>query len=215
MSVGANIKQLRKSHRLTQDELAEKLNVARSTVTQWENGWSNPRMGTVQRLAGVFGVSAADIVSERGPQQGAIPSYALPVHGASATVPVRVLGRTHADEPMDEEECDYSVELPESIVNNHPRAFALLVEGDCMDRRFPPGCHVLVDPDTPPTNGCVAVVEVGPGEAVLRVWMRGSTTLLLAADSHADHEDVVITPEHEGVRCVGVAVWFQAAGELV
>lgn len=34
MSVGANIKQLRKSHRLTQDELAEKLNVARSTVTQ-------------------------------------------------------------------------------------------------------------------------------------------------------------------------------------
>lgn len=126
-----------------------------------------------------------------------------------------MLGRIHAGEPMDEEESDCSVKFPESVVNNHPRAFALLVEDDWMDRRFPSGCHVLVDPDTPPINGCATVVEVEPGEAVLRVWMRGSTTLLLAADSHADHEDVVVTPDYEEARCVGVAVWFQAAGELV
>lgn len=65
MTVAANIKRYREKMGLTQEELAEKLGVARSTVTQWENGWSSPRMGKVQQLARVFHVTTADIVSER------------------------------------------------------------------------------------------------------------------------------------------------------
>lgn len=49
---------------MTQGELANKLGVARSTVTQWENGWSSPRMGMVQKLAGVFNVTTGEIVSD-------------------------------------------------------------------------------------------------------------------------------------------------------
>ena len=64
MSVAANIKRYREHMNLTQGDLAEKLGVARSTVTQWENGWSSPRMGMVQKLAGVLRVSTSDIVSD-------------------------------------------------------------------------------------------------------------------------------------------------------
>lgn len=64
MSVAANIKRLRESVNLTQNELADKLGVARTTVTQWENGWSKPRMGMVEKLATVFHVSTSDIVAE-------------------------------------------------------------------------------------------------------------------------------------------------------
>lgn len=64
MSVTANIKRLRESVNLTQNELADKLGVARTTVTQWENGWSKPRMGMVEKLAAVFHVSTSDIVAE-------------------------------------------------------------------------------------------------------------------------------------------------------
>lgn len=49
MSVGANIKRMRKAADMTQEQLAEKLEVARSTVTQWEKGWSNPRIGMAQK----------------------------------------------------------------------------------------------------------------------------------------------------------------------
>lgn len=56
MSVEANIKRMREAEDMTQEQLAEKLDVARSTVTQWERGWSNPRIGMVQKIAGVFGV---------------------------------------------------------------------------------------------------------------------------------------------------------------
>lgn len=64
MTVAANIKHYREELGLTQGDLADKLGVARSTVTQWENGWSSPRMGMVQKLAGVFRVSTSEIVAD-------------------------------------------------------------------------------------------------------------------------------------------------------
>ena len=74
MSVSTNIKYLREKNDLTQEQLAEKLDVARSTVTQWERGWSNPRMGMIQRIAGVFGVSVSEIVSDN----SNVPDKAIP-----------------------------------------------------------------------------------------------------------------------------------------
>lgn len=64
MAVSSNIKRLRERANMTQGELADRLGVARSTVTQWENGWSSPRMGMVQKLAGVFRVSTSEIVAD-------------------------------------------------------------------------------------------------------------------------------------------------------
>ena len=211
MSVGTNIKQLRDRAGMTQEELADKLGVARSTVTQWENGWSNPRMGMVQKLAGVFHVTSSDIVSDE-PAKSTLPANAIPVRGTSAMVPVRVLGRTHAGERMDEHESDYEAEFPEGVVSRHPRCFALKVEGDCMNRRYPEGCHVLVDPDAEPSNGRAVVAEFEDGRSVLRCYYRGQSSLMLCADSFSEYEDIILTGE-DPVRLVGVVVWFQAERE--
>ena len=64
MGVADNIKHLRVDNGWTQEQLAKKINVSRATVTQWETGWSQPRMGAIQRLAGVFGVSISKIVDD-------------------------------------------------------------------------------------------------------------------------------------------------------
>ena len=212
MSVGTNIRQFRERLGLTQEELAERLGVARSTVTQWENGWSNPRMGMVQKLAGVFRVTSADIVSDDPAERFTLPANAIPVRGTSAMVPVRVLGHTHAGERMDEDESDYEAEFPEGVVSRHPRCFALKVEGDCMNRRYPEGCHVLVDPDAEPSNGRAVVAEFEDGRSVLRCYYRGQSSLMLTADSFSEYEDVILTGD-DPVRLVGVVVWFQAERE--
>ncbi len=75
MTVAANIKHYRESMGLTQGDLADKLGVARSTVTQWENGWSSPRMGMVQKLAGVFRVTTSDIVADEDPAPTSDPAF--------------------------------------------------------------------------------------------------------------------------------------------
>ena len=45
---------------------------------------------------------------------------------------------------------------------------------------------------------------------VMRRWYRGSSTLMLTADSHGEQEDMVFGPEDGPVRVIGTVVWWQA-----
>lgn len=174
----------------------------------------------VSRLIELFGVEPEDIKSEKyglaAQLSGRVrlPDGAMPVVPSSATVPLLTLGRVHAGAMTDEEEVAHRVEVPASVCENHPRAFALEVEGDCMDRVIPEGSHVLVDPDREPGNGSIAVVETESYSAVMRRWYRGSSTLMLTADSHSEQEDMVFGPEDGPVRVVGTVVWWQAPREM-
>lgn len=49
-----NIKAIRKSKGLSQQELAIKLNVARQTISKWEQGGSFPEMDKLIQLSGLF-----------------------------------------------------------------------------------------------------------------------------------------------------------------
>lgn len=53
-----NIKKARLNTGLTQIEVANKLGVAQAQYARWENGGRNPRKGTVEKLAEIFGTSA-------------------------------------------------------------------------------------------------------------------------------------------------------------
>lgn len=56
-SIGQTIKKLRKEKNLTQEELAELLNVTSQAVSKWENETGMPDISQILPLAGVFGVS--------------------------------------------------------------------------------------------------------------------------------------------------------------
>ena len=47
MGLAENIRKFRTDADLTQAKLADLVGVTRATVTQWETGWSQPRMGAV------------------------------------------------------------------------------------------------------------------------------------------------------------------------
>jgi repressor LexA len=211
MGIAENIKRLRTQSNWTQEQLAEKVGVTRSTVTQWETGWSQPRMGAVGRIASAFGVSVTDIVSEENHIPGAIPIKA----SRHATVPLRRVGKVHAGSLEDEELLDGEVEVPADVAEAHPRAVAMLVEGDCMDELVPEGCHVLVDPTmTEPHDRSVVVVETEDFEATMREWRVVGQTLVLVARSHQSYEDMVFSDPERPVRVLGTVVWFQSAGQM-
>lgn len=50
MSLGKSIKEKREELHMTQEELAEKLNVSRQAVSKWESGLSMPAEGNLQEL---------------------------------------------------------------------------------------------------------------------------------------------------------------------
>lgn len=219
MGLPENIDALLVKHDLTQEALARIAGVTPGSVTGWRKG-SRPRKEAISRLCEYFNISEDDLISDHyglaAKEHGryAMPDGAMPVVPSSATVPLLTIGRVHAGAMTDEEEVAHRVEVPASVCENHPRAFALEVEGDCMDRVIPEGSHVLLDPDREPGNGSIAVVETESYSAVMRRWYRGSSTLMLTADSHGEQEDMVFGPEDGPVRVIGTVVWWQAPREM-
>ena len=61
MELGKKIKQLRFKAGLTQEQLAEKLNIGAQSVSKWENGVSMPDIASLPLLAEIFGVSIEDL----------------------------------------------------------------------------------------------------------------------------------------------------------
>ena len=55
--IAKNITALRQSHKMTQIELAEKLNYSDKAVSKWERGESIPDVTVLKTIADLFGVS--------------------------------------------------------------------------------------------------------------------------------------------------------------
>lgn len=53
------LKELRKEKKLTQEELAQKINVTKLTISRWERGERLPKSDKAQELADIFGVNTA------------------------------------------------------------------------------------------------------------------------------------------------------------
>lgn len=60
---GAVIKKLREKNKLTQAELAEKLNVSDKTVSKWETARGYPDISLLEPIAKAFGVSITELIS--------------------------------------------------------------------------------------------------------------------------------------------------------
>lgn len=62
MTMGAKIKQLRSKKGLSQEKLAEKLNVSRSAVAKWEADGGIPEIDNLLQLSLAFGISIDELV---------------------------------------------------------------------------------------------------------------------------------------------------------
>ena len=58
-----NLLQLRKMNRLTQEDLAEKLDVTRQAIAKWESGETVPDLDKCKTLAEIFNVSLDDLAN--------------------------------------------------------------------------------------------------------------------------------------------------------
>ena len=68
MTIGEQIRAIRKHHNLTQKELADFAHIAVVTLQQYETGKRQPRLEQLQKIASVFGGSVEDIFELEIPQ---------------------------------------------------------------------------------------------------------------------------------------------------
>ena len=63
IKIGKFIQEKRKEHKLTQSDLAEKLNVTDRAISKWENGNCLPDAGTMPELCKILNISINDLFS--------------------------------------------------------------------------------------------------------------------------------------------------------
>ena len=64
MEFNENLKYLRKEAKMTQESLAERLNVSRQAVTKWERGQSLPDIQNLKEISNIFGVTIDSLVGD-------------------------------------------------------------------------------------------------------------------------------------------------------
>ena len=65
MELEERLVQLRKDHGLSQNELAERLNVSRQTISKWERGTVVPSGDNLISLSELYGITLDDLVHDR------------------------------------------------------------------------------------------------------------------------------------------------------
>ena len=68
--ISENIVKLRKKHKFSQEEVAEKIGVTRQTIAKWENGESVPDVIHSNALAELFDVTLDSLVNFQESEEG-------------------------------------------------------------------------------------------------------------------------------------------------
>ena len=154
------IKKLRKEKGISQQTLATALNVAQSTVGNWESGIREPNYDMLVKIAKFFDVSADSLVSD-------MVSYG---NGNFITYPVVIGIRAGYDGGVIFEESGESEQIPtEWIRGDAPdKFFVARVRGDSMYPMFIEGDRVLVHITPSVDSGSVAVIRYNETEMTLK-----------------------------------------------
>ncbi len=173
MTIGNRIQSMRRSKGLTQDKMAQLLNVAPNTLSNWENDVHAPSRAKVRQIADILGVSPIDIE-----EQGVNPDQVIDASsdlGGLVFVP-EYTTRVAADGGVVvEQEADKPLRWPwpktffETEIKANPRDCGVLeVIGDSMEPTLRSGDRVLVNFSriNPARPGIYVLSELG--EAIVK-----------------------------------------------
>lgn len=62
MNIGESVKKFRLAHNMEQQELADRLNVSNKTISSWECGRTEPKMGFVEEMCNIFNCTKSDFL---------------------------------------------------------------------------------------------------------------------------------------------------------
>ncbi len=199
------LKELRKERKISQQKLADHLDVARSTVAMWEVGPNQPDSEMLLRIADYFDVTV-DYLLERPEETRS--SENIPGFFAVKKKKFPVLGKVACGEPIFADE-DRETWITAS--GDIDADFCLVAHGDSMTgAHIEDGDIVFIKQTDVVENGYIAVVLIGDEATIKYIDYRPETsTLILTPANPAFRTQVYQGPELETIRVIGMAVTLQ------
>lgn len=194
MHIGQKIKQLRKAHKLTQEELAKILDVKPTAVSAWELGRNKPLMDKLDMMAHYFGVPISYFFEEneiKGPKNH-IYFVKLPIVGTISC----------GNGVIAYEDIEGYEDVPRSWLNGG-EYFFLRAKGDSMiNARIMDGDLLLIRKQDDVENGEIAAMLID-GEAVLKRVYKTDDTIILQSENPMYKPIILNKNDMKDVRVIG------------
>lgn len=195
-----NISRFMKENNIDRKKLSNDLKVKYTTLSDWINAKTYPRIDKIELLADYFNVTKADLVEDKEKQ-------------VIETLPVKkipVVSKISAGLPIYSEEnlIDY-IYFATNKLNSDKEEFGLKVSGDSMDKIFQDGDIVVVEKDSVVENGQLGVVMInGYNATVKRIRYNGDQIILIPESNNQNHYPQVYGKDDE-VKIIGRVVASQ------
>lgn len=199
MNFPSIFKQLRKERKLTQEQIADRLGVSKSTVSMYENGGRVPPYEMMERISRLFDVDMNRLFGQ--PSLGTLPPNLRPVQ----TRRFPLLGEIACGEPI-VANAEYEVFVDAS--SDVKADFCLTAKGDSMiGARILDGDVVFIRAQEMVENGKIAAVIID-NEATLKRWyyFPEKQKLVLTPENPAYEPLVYVGDELTDIKCIGQAV---------
>lgn len=202
--IANRLKTLRKSKKMTQDELAAALGTSKQTIHRYENGIiTNIPPEKVEKLAAALGTTPSELM---GWSQTALPAGAKPI----STKRLPVLGEIACGNPI------FATEEHESYIaadGGLDADFCLVAHGDSMiGARINDGDIIFIRSQDTVNNGEIAAVIINDEATLKRVYYYPEEEKLILSPENPRYAPLVyIGEELSHIRIIGKAVAFQSA----
>lgn len=193
MDLKKNIKKYRLAKKMTLDELAEKIGIKKSTLQRYESGViTNIPSDKIEKMAEVFGIKPSILMGWELEEDHLIQPALTIHHHSSLTVYGKVCagdGFEAFEDPIDE--------IGDPYYRIKQEKFALLVDGDSMNRIVNNGMYAIIEKKETVNNGEIAVVLVDNEIGMLkRFYQLDESTVVLKPDSsNPEHKAMVFENE--------------------
>ena len=175
MGIGDRIRALRTNANMTQIELANKLNISNSTLSQYESGARTPSDDMKLKIAALFQVSTDYLLS----------GTANTVNTKTKGVQIPVLGEVRAGYPMEAVENIIDYEEIDEEMARRGEFFALRIKGDSMEPKFSEGDVVIVRKQETADSGDIVVALVNGDSATIKKLKRHQNGITLVPSNSA------------------------------
>lgn len=202
-----NLKYLREKKGLEQQELADMLNVGRSTISCWENDLRSPQMEYVLKLAQYFNVKDNFIFDDLSATEFDNASF---VELEEEIIKIPIYGTIKAGIPIESQEdiIDY-VEIPKSWTKGGKQFYGLKISGDSMFPKYDENDIVIFEKndDSSLFNGKDVAIMINGTESTFKKILVNEQGIVLQPYNTAydimmfSKEDVENLP----IKVVGIA----------
>lgn len=199
--LGEKIRELREKLNLTQQDLADKLNIGQSTIGMIESNKRIPGRKTLTKLADFFGVSLDYLLKEDNEKE----EFEI-IDISTQFIPVPIVGEIRAGQPiLAEDNIQGYIPVLKSGLKLDGEYFALKVKGDSMNLEFNEGSTLIVEKTPCIENGQIGVVRIDGLEAtVKKIVLNDEMITLIPMSSNPIHIPQMYNMKTDDVEVIGI-----------